>query len=166
MLATIGGEFVRLSLPDQVDLALKYPSPERPAARFNRLGERALYLSPDELSARVAIGEYVREDDPSRVLVTYKVAPCTVLDLRHPDAAYLYMSAREPWQSALSRGEAPSSWAAADAIRAMPEISGLIDPSRRRPGLWHVTLFRWNEQSAPTVQQIGVGAPIKLPVGF
>jgi RES domain-containing protein len=166
VLTSISGKFVRLSFPDQADIALNHPAPERPAARFNRLGQSALYLSPDELSARVAIGEYVKENDPPRVLVTYEVAPCTVIDLHHPEAADLYSRARQPWQSALSQGEDPSSWAAADTIRSMPEAVGLIDPSRRRPGLWHITLFRWNERYAPALRLIDIGAPLTLPVGF
>jgi pentose-5-phosphate-3-epimerase len=33
--------------------------------------------------------------------------------------------------------------------------NGLIDPSRKRPGLWHLVLFRWNEANGPKVRVIG-----------
>jgi RES domain-containing protein len=166
MLIEISGTFVRICFADQVDVALKHPSPTRPVARFNRLGESALYLSPDETAARVAIGEYIKVDDPPRVLVTYDVAPCHVLDLRHPDAQRIYEQARQPWQSALKRGEDPSSWAAADLIRARADVAGLFDPSRRRPGLWHITLFRWNEPGAPRIDRRSVSGPLVIPVGY
>ena len=29
---------------------------------------------------------------------------------------------------------------------------GLIDPSRKAPGLWHLVLFRWNVAGAPVVR--------------
>jgi RES domain-containing protein len=128
--------------------------PHRPAARFNRPGQDALYLSPDEISARVAIGEYVKADDRPRVLLRYEVERCALFDLRHPDAAAVYELARQPWQSALARGDEPKSWTAADDIRQRGH-AGLIDPSRRQPGLWHITLLRWNEAGGPRVRRVG-----------
>lgn len=44
----------------------------------------------------------------------------------------------------------PSSWRVRAQLEAVG-ASGLVDPSRKRPGLWHLVLFRWNEPGAPTV---------------
>jgi RES domain-containing protein len=123
-------------------------------------GQDALYLSPDAASARVAIGEYVKPGDRPRVLLTFMVQPCQVFDLRHPAAAEVYALAGQPWQKPIAQGVPPPSWAAADSLRAAGHV-GLIDPSRRQPGLWHITLFRWNTAGAPTVRCVGV-APIVM----
>ena len=58
--------------------------------------------------------------------------------------------AMAPWKPAVEVGEEPSSWA---VRRRLEEAGahGLIDPSRTAPGLWHLTLFRWNEGGAPRV---------------
>ncbi len=161
MLSKVNGIFVKISfeVPDGIHLerGLEY----RPAARFNRVGQDALYLSPNEQSARVAIGEYVRSGDPQRFLISYDVEPCVLFDLRHPHAAEVYELARKPWRSALDAGDEPKSWLAADTVRKAGHV-GLIDPSRQRPGLWHVTLFRWNEDDAPLVRQIGQPVPIEV----
>jgi RES domain-containing protein len=137
----------------------------RPAGRFNRIGQDALYLSPDELSARVAIGEYVKLGDPPRHLLTYEVERCALFDLRHPAAASVYDLARKPWRQKLAAGEEPQSWDAADHVRRSGHV-GLIDPSRRRPGLWHIALLRWNEAGAPTVRKLGEPKPIVVEPDF
>ncbi|MTH95441.1 RES domain-containing protein [Roseibium sp. RKSG952] len=144
---------------------MKRGDPHRPPSRFNRPRQDALYLSPDETSARVAIGQYVTEANQERVLLTFEVRTANLLDLRHPEAIGLYEDARQSWIPVLEAGGEPPSWRAADRIRAMG-FDGLIDPSRRRPGLWHVTLFRWNRPGAPTVRQIGAPKPLLLEIGF
>lgn len=54
------------------------------------------------------------------------------------------------WQAALADGQTPSSWAVREALE-IAGATGLIDPSRKRPGLWHLTLFAWNHDGAPSV---------------
>jgi hypothetical protein len=66
---------------------------------------------------------------------------------------------------ALAEGVAPSSWQAVDYIRQCGYV-GLIDPSRRREGLWHITLLRWNEAGAPGVRQIGEPVPLTVEPDF
>lgn len=161
-LTEIGGRFVKIAFASQVHLHLEQGLPDRPAARFNRKGQDALYLSPDETSARVAMGRYLREGDPPRVLLSVEVERCALVDLRHPGAAGLYDLARQPWQSALEAGQVPPSWGAADTLRAAGHV-GLIDPSRQGPGLWHVTLFRWNAPGAPGVRVAGKPRPVAFP---
>jgi RES domain-containing protein len=165
MLTKIEGEFVKIAVAGHEDLLLNRGEKLRPPARFNRLGQDALYLSPHEEAARVAIGEYVRPDDPPRLLLRYHVAACDLLDLRLPENAALYELAKQPWQPPHRAGKAPPSWGAADEIRQRG-IKGLIDPSRRRPGLWHITLFNWNAADAPNVTRVGRAVPIKLALDY
>ncbi len=161
MLTEVSGTFVKIAFEEDVRINLMRGLSSRPAARFNRTGQDALYLSSNEASARVAIGQYVGADDRPRVLLTYEVTPCVLYDLRDPLSAEIYALARQPWQSALSAGEVPPSWVAADHVRASGHV-GLIDPSRQSPGLWHIALFRWNDVEAPTVKLIGDPKPISV----
>jgi hypothetical protein len=48
------------------------------------------------------------------------------------------------------------------AFASEPGDAGLIDLSRRRPGLWHVILMRWNEPGAPRVRRVGTPVPISM----
>jgi RES domain-containing protein len=154
MLTEISGNFVRIIYADEITLTLTRKDPLRPAARFNRTGQDALYLSPDEQSARVAIGEYVKSTDRPRLLLHFEISPCRLFDLRADKAAAIYALAAQPWQPAVARGDEPRSWQAADELRRAGHV-GLIDPSRQSPGLWHITLFQWNVPGAPTVRPIG-----------
>lgn len=165
MLTIVEGIFVKIAFATEVGMTLARGLTYRPAARFNRSGQDALYLSPDEHSAHVAIGEYVKPGDPPRILVSYDVERCTLFDLRHPDTAGIYALARVPWRKALAEGIAPSSWQAADYIRQCGHV-GPVDPSRRREGLWHITLLRWNEAGAPGVRQIGEPVPVTVEPDF
>lgn len=159
MKTAISGVFVKIAFADQIDRLLERHSPTRPAARFNREGEDALYLSVDENSARVAMRKYVSKSDPARILVRYQIQICQLVDLRHVDARHLRQRSRVDWQGALKNGCEPESWQVADSLRRSNEI-GLIDPSRRNPELWHITLFRWNELNAPQVTIVGQPTPI------
>ncbi|MFM2475581.1 RES domain-containing protein, partial [Burkholderia cenocepacia] len=57
--------------------------------------------------------------------------------------------ATAPWQAVVEAGGMPSSWRVRDALVAAG-ASGLIDPSRQSPGLWHLVLFAWNAPGAPS----------------
>jgi RES domain-containing protein len=107
------------------------------------------------------MGQYVKAGDPPRVLLTYEVGCCRVVDLRHEEAGAIRAQAEQPWLAALARGEEPASWRAADEVRGLGAV-GLVDPSRRQPGLWHVTLFRWNEPGAPAVIPVGRALPLEI----
>lgn len=56
-----------------------------------------------------------------------------------------------PWQDIAAAGGTPSSWTVRDRLLEVG-ANGLIDPSRKSPGLWHLVLFHWNEADAPTVR--------------
>lgn len=160
VLTEIAGEFCKIAFAADAGIALCRGAAGRPPSRFNRAGQDALYISPDVASARVAISQYLAPGDPPRVLLRFEVGRCEVVDLRHPEAAELYELARQPWRKTLSEGKQPVSWQASDRLRHEGYF-GLIDPSRQRPGLWHVTLFRWNEPGAPHIARIGEPEPIE-----
>jgi len=161
MHSTISGVFVKIAFADQVDILLERNLPYRPVARFNRCGQDALYLSVDEQSARVAMRKYAKDSDQPRVLIHYEVQSCKLVDLRHADVADLRQLAKQDWQSALDSGDEPTSWQVADKLRESSEV-GLIDPSRKSPGVWHVTLLRWNESGAPLVTMVGQPTAISV----
>ncbi|PWQ93416.1 hypothetical protein [Leucothrix arctica] len=64
-------------------------------------------------------------------------------------------------QAAIAKDDEPTSWEVSDLLRTHQEI-GLIDPSRKDPKAWHVTLFRWNESGAPIISLVGEPTPIVL----
>jgi len=148
MLTEVSGIFVKIAFASEVDILLTLNSTSRPAARYNRVGQNALYLSKDENSARLAMQKYLNPSDSPRVLLSFNIEPCRLLDLRHPDAAQMRELASQDWQSDLDKGFEPASWQVADKVRESGE-AGLIDPSRKQPDLWHLTLLRWNQESAP-----------------
>lgn len=157
----ISGTFVRICNAEQINLSLKRNSSERPEARYNRQGEDALYLTLNEESARIALRKYSENIDKPLFLVKYTVEPCMLVDLRHESVVNYKVLASQNWQDAIIKGEEPTSWQISDLLRKHQEI-GLIDPSRKEPNTWHVTLFRWNEIGTPKVTQEGIPVPINL----
>ena len=125
-------------------------SPERPAGRYNRKGEDALYLTLNEASARVAMKKYAADITFPIFLIHFQISNCSLVDLRLTANKDLKSKSVKDWSQELKQGLEPSSWQVSDYLRRNGEI-GLIDPSRKSPSVWHVTLFRWNEPDAPTV---------------
>ena len=121
------------------------------AGRYNRPGERTLYMSGSAGAVAAAMARY---GDAERVLLRLRVAASRLVDLRDArGCAALEIDprrAKEDWLAALNRGEEPASWTVSDRARVLG-ASGLIDASRRAPGAWHLALFRWNEGDAPMV---------------
>ena len=62
----------------------------------------------------------------------------------------------EEIRARVEAGEEPSSWAVRESLEAAG-AHGLIDPSRTAPGLWHLTLFRWNDDGGPRVRLVEAG---------
>ena len=97
------------------------------------------------------------EDDRPAALeiLRIKVEATCIFDLRETaslaamgiDAA----DAAGSWQEEARAGETPRSWTVRDRL-VKAGANGVIDPSRKRPGLWHLVLFRWNSGDAPIVQ--------------
>jgi len=157
----VSGSFVRICGLEQAEIALDRNSKDRPAARYNRKGQNALYLTVNEETARVAMKKYKNRTSSPLYLFSYNVEACSLVDLRHPENNRYRDLAASDWLEAVKNNSEPSSWEVADILRGNDEI-GLIDPSRKNPDSWHVTLFRWNEKGAPMVSLINDPKPIEL----
>lgn len=119
--------------------------------RYNRPGERSLYMSGSPEAVAAAMARY---GDPPRTVLRLTVEAERLVDLRDPDAcARLGVDAtrtKEDWIAALAAGAEAPSWRASDRARALG-ATGLIDRSRRLPGEWHLVLFRWNAPGGASV---------------
>lgn len=161
MLFELSGSFVKIVFATDVDTILLRGESDRPPGRYNRVGQDALYLSRHEQSARTALTRYIKQDDPPRVIIQYKVEPCSLFDLRHPDAAELLTASRGDWLKTYREDGIPESWEVADRIRQLGH-HGLIEPSRQTPDAWHVVLFGWNGENEPKVSMYGQPAEISM----
>lgn len=68
MFIELSGTFDKIVFESEMDKVLLRGLQGRPAGRFNRAGQDALYLSQSEQSAKVALSKYSKHDDPPRVL--------------------------------------------------------------------------------------------------
>ena len=127
----------------------------RSAGRYSRPSQPTLYLSSsiDGVEAEMIAH---KDDRPAALQVLrLKVEASCIVDLR--DTASLATiginsaDAARPWQEEARTGGTPQSWTVRDRL-VEAGANGLIDPSRKRPGLWHLVLFRWNSGDAPIVQ--------------
>ena len=88
-------------------------------------------------------------------ILTVDVQASRVVDLRDASALAGFgidlADAVAPWQEIVAAGGVPPSWTVRDRL-VSAGADGLIDPSRKAPGLWHLVLFRWNADYAPTVR--------------
>ena len=118
------------------------------AGRYNRPGERTLYMSGSVEGVAAAMPRY---GEAERVLVRLEVEAEQLIDLRDVAAcSALAIDARgagDDWVAALDRDDVPPSWLVADPAREAG-AAGLIDGSRRAPGEWHLALFDWGRTGA------------------
>lgn len=148
----IRGTFYRAVDPRYREFAI---AGSRSAGRYSRPHEPTLYLSSSVDGVEAAM--IAHKDTRSAVLeiLEIDVEASRIVDLR--DAAALEKAgvavadAVAPWQEIAASGGAPTSWTVRDRLLEVG-ANGLIDPSRKRPGLWHLVLFRWNEVDAPAVR--------------
>lgn len=88
------------------------------------------------------------------VLLKFHVEAHNIVDLRDPavlfSAGVRIADAVAPWRDVVKTGGEPSSWHVPRRLENMG-AHGLIDPSRKSPGLWHPTLFSWNSPDTPRV---------------
>ncbi len=129
-----------------------------PEGRFHHSGQPALYASPTQEGAAIAINIYLRPDDPPRVLIQLQLTGARLADLRDPDTCDTLgidpAWPSVPWAEERAKGQPATSWKASDAVRASG-TDGMIYASRRAPERWHVVLFAWNK---PGTAQIRVAA--------
>lgn len=121
--------------------------------RYSAAGQSTLYLSSSAegvAAAMVAHGG-VRGD---LTVLTFDVHAEGIVDLRDPAAVTAagvdIEDAVAPWQDVVAAGDVPPSWGVRQRLEELG-AQGLIDPSRTRPGLWHLVLFRWNTEGAARV---------------
>ncbi|MCV7500892.1 MULTISPECIES: RES family NAD+ phosphorylase [Micrococcus] len=147
----VAGTFYRAVEARFVDSALRG---SRSAGRYSPPDAPTLYLSSSPEGVDAAMVAHTDATTPPRELLTFDVHAERIVDLRDAEALAALgvdlAAAMAPWKPAVEVGEEPSSWA---VRRRLEEAGahGLIDPSRTAPGLWHLTLFRWNEDGTPRV---------------
>lgn len=134
----------------------------RHAGRYSRATTPTLYMSvsPEGVdAAMIAHGDHRVET----VIVALEVVADRIFDLRDEEvcrrAQISQSDAASPWRSRVLAGQEPPSWGVRDRLQQLG-ANGLIDPSRKAPGLWHLVLFAWN---APGLPMIAVSSPVPSP---
>lgn len=121
--------------------------------RYSAAGQPTLYLSssPEGIAAAMVAHGGARGD---LTVMRFSVHAEGIVDLRDPDALLAagvdLQDAVAPWQDVVAGGGVPRSW---EVRRLLQDLGaqGLVDPSRKQPGLWHLVLFRWNTEGAARV---------------
>ncbi len=126
----------------------------RRAGRYSRADQPTLYLSASPEGVAAAMIAHANEETQPRALLSFEVEADKIFDLRQPEelrrAGFNVREIFSEWQSVTANGGSPESW----RVRAWIEATGangLIDPSRKAPGLWHLVLFRWNVEGGAKV---------------
>ncbi len=121
----------------------------RAAGRFSPPGAPALYLSSSPEGVATAMIAHRSARSAELDVLGFRVAATRIVDLRdHALLAGLDIDpadAAAPWQEIVADGGTPPSWQVRDRLVELG-AHGLIDPSRKRPGLWHLTLFEWDDR--------------------
>lgn len=156
MWSRVTGTFYRAVDPEHRDLAL---SGSRFPGRYSTAEQPTLYLSssPEGVAAAVIAHDSARAAELE--IVTVEVDAERILDFRDSvacsEAAIDRDASAAPWQEVVKAGGEPSSWRVRRQLDGLG-ANGLIDPSRKAPGLWHLALFRWNHVGDPNVSLQGV----------
>ncbi len=147
----ITGPFYRAIYANAVDNVLHGSTQP---GRFSTTAQKTLYLSASEQGVTAAMLAHTTADTPIRTTVRLKVDALNILDLRDAAACdQLGINPKDaalPWQNIVKHNKIPTSQILADQLRDLGAF-GLIDPSRKAPGLWHLVLFRWNDTIGPQV---------------
>ena len=147
----ISGSFYRAVDPSHQDTALLG---SHLAGRYSEPSQPTLYLSSSPQGVEAAMIVHTQGRVAELVLLEFQVEAHNIVDLRDPAvllaAGIDLADAVAPWQNIAKAGGEPSSWQVRRRLEALG-ANGLVDPSRKRPGLWHLTLFRWNGRDAPRV---------------
>jgi len=126
----------------------------RVAGRYSGPSQRTLYLSSSPEGVEAAMTTRPPAHSTDLVMLSFRVAAEAIIDLRNPDtveaAGIDLTDAIAPWSDIVRAGGEPASWRVRRRLESLG-ANGLIDPSRQRPGLWHLTLFRWNCPNGPSV---------------
>jgi len=131
----------------------------RSPGRYSPAGSPTLYLSSSPAGVAAAMIAHADDRASDLLVLAFEVQAERIADLRDPAAMGALgvdtVDAAVDWQADLAAGRRPASWDVRERL-VRAGAAGLIDPSRKRPGLWHLTLFRWNAGgSAPRVRRAG-----------
>lgn len=127
------------------------------AGRYSSDEQPTLYLSSSYDGVAAALMAHSHSRSEQQEIVEIHVAGEQIFDLRNQTAcaaAHIKLEdAISPWQQLVAQGKRPPSWRVRDKIIALGG-KGLIDPSRQKPGLWHLVLFEWNSKTSPSVKVV------------
>ncbi|APW37467.1 hypothetical protein RD110_09915 [Rhodoferax koreense] len=144
VLIPVHGRFYRAVDPDFIDAAI---AGSRAAGRYSTADQPTLYLSASAQGVEAAMAAHSHARAARLRVVGVEVISDRIFDLRDEKACRLagidLRDATAPWQELVAQGHRPPSWDVRDRVTAMGAV-GLIDPSRKAPGLWHLVLFAWN----------------------
>jgi hypothetical protein len=150
--SAISGTFYRAIDPRFREFAI---AGSRSVGRYSRADEPTLYLSSSVDGVEAAMIAHKDARQVALEVVEVYVQAFGIVDLRDVsarEAAGIDLAdAAAPWQDIAAAGGTPASWTVRDRLREVG-ANGLIDPSRKSPGLWHLVLFRWNEADAPIIR--------------
>lgn len=150
-LTEVDGVFYRAIDPAYRQFAL---SGSRNPGRYSDSSQPTLYLSssPEGVAAAMVAHKDSRSADLE--LIKIRVNAENILDLRDSAAVQAagidLQDALAPWQEIVAQGGVPASWTLRRQLESQGVV-GLIDPSRKAPGLWHLVLFSWNQGDHPNV---------------
>jgi hypothetical protein len=123
----------------------------RAAGRYSTAAELTLYLSSSPQGVEAAMIAHRSGRAASLQILEIAVDSTRIFDLRDEEACRIagidIRDAKAPWQDVVAQGQGPSSWNVRDRVLATGAV-GLIDPSRKAPGLWHLVLFSWNSSAS------------------
>jgi RES domain-containing protein len=151
---TVSGVFHRAVDPAHRAAAL---AASRAAGRYSPADVPTLYLSASPAGVAAAMIAHTGARSPTPDVLTVEVVADRIVDLRAHEALRTLgidpADAAADWQEIVAAGGSPPSWRVREALERRG-AHGLIDPSRKRPDLWHLVLFRWNRPGAPIVRVI------------
>lgn len=144
-LTRIDGLFYRAADPAFREYAL---SGSVTAGRYSAVSQPTLYLSSSPEGVEAAMLAHRTQRAPASEILCIRVAANNIFDLRDTHALQYagidINDAIAPWQEIVAAGDTPRSWRVRQRLEALG-AAGLIDPSRKAPGLWHLVLFQWNQ---------------------
>lgn len=154
VMRAVTGVFYRAVDPTYRDTAI---AGSRSAGRYSPPDVPTLYLSSSPEGVAAAMIAHVDDRTPDLEVLQFEVKANRIVDLRDHEAldsvGVSPADAAADWQQAVAEGDTPPSWKVRETLQSLG-AHGLIDPSRKQPGLWHLTLFNWNTDGAPNVRQI------------
>lgn len=150
-LIPVSGVFYRAVDPRFRDSVL---AGSRAAGRYSSPDQPTLYLSSSPEGVEAAMIAHRDERTPSLETIEVQVDAERIFDLRdaraRERAGIDLADALCPWKDILVSGQRPPSWDVRQQLESLG-AQGLIDPSRKAPGLWHLVLFTWSTSDTNTM---------------